>query len=94
VVSSEPTIHEVAETFTRVLERPVLYQRIPRDQFQKQAGDEMAQMYQWFEAVGYHVDFGELWQRFGDLTDLESYLRQHGWGAASAAASIPHSVTA
>jgi uncharacterized protein YbjT (DUF2867 family) len=95
VASSEPTMHEVADIFTRVLERPVLYQQIPWDQFKKQAGDEIAQMYQWFEAVGYHVDFGELWRRFGNLTDLETYLRQHRWGAASGAVSADrHSVTA
>jgi hypothetical protein len=44
-------------------------------------------MYQWFEAVGYHVDFGELWRRFGNLTDLETYLRQHEWDHAAQAAS-------
>ena len=82
VASSEPTMHEVAEIFTRVLARPVEYQRVPWDMFRKQAGEEIAKMYEWFEADGYHVDFGELWRRFGNLTDLECYLRQHEWGKA------------
>jgi uncharacterized protein YbjT (DUF2867 family) len=93
VASSQPTMSEVAETFTRVLARPVQYQRVSWDAFKLQAGDEIAQMYEWFEAVGYHVDFGELWRRFGDLTDLETYLRQHDWGTGSSApAATQHAV--
>jgi uncharacterized protein YbjT (DUF2867 family) len=92
VASSEPTLREVVQTFTRVLGRPVEYQRVAWNDFERQAGDEIARMYQWFEAVGYHVDFGELWRRFGDLTDLETYLRQHEWGtgATTAAAHAVH----
>jgi uncharacterized protein YbjT (DUF2867 family) len=85
VGSSHPTLHEVADIFSRVLGRPVAYQRIPWDTFRRQAGEELTQMYEWFEAVGYHVDFGNLWRRFGDLTDLETYLRRHGWGSAARA---------
>ncbi|HEV3304002.1 MAG TPA: NmrA/HSCARG family protein [Planctomycetaceae bacterium] len=93
VASSQPTMREVVQTFTRVLGRPVEYQRLQWDDFKKQAGEELTRMFQWFEAVGYHVDFGDLWRRFGDLTDLETYLRQHGWGTASTApATAQHAV--
>ena len=93
VASSQPTMREVVQTFTRLLGRPVEYQRLQWDDFKKQAGEELTQMFQWFEAVGYHVDFGDLWRRFGDLTDLETYLRQHGWGTASTApATAQHAV--
>ncbi len=93
VASSQPTMRQVAQTFTRVLARPVEYQRVPWDTFKRQAGDEIDQMYEWFEAVGYHVDFGELWRRLGDPTDLETYLRQHDWGTGSAAQpAVQHAV--
>jgi uncharacterized protein YbjT (DUF2867 family) len=93
VASSEPTLRDVVQTFTRVLGRPVEYQHVQWDDFKRHSGEELALMFHWFEAVGYHVDFGELWRRFGDLTDLETYLRQHEWGTGTtAAASAQHAV--
>src|SRR5579885_3590814 len=51
VASSDLSPHEVTERFTRVLARPVEYQRVPWDAFEQHAGREMAQMFQWFETV-------------------------------------------
>src|SRR5262249_19120783 len=80
VASTEWTMREVAETFRRVLARPVTYRQVPWDEFEKQAGPELTTMYRWFESVGYEADLPALRHQFGELTDLETYLRSHGWG--------------
>lgn len=79
VASVNMTMPEVAATFSNVLGKTVKYQQIPFEAFEKQAGKEIAMMYQWFENVGYAADFDELKHNFFEPTDLETYLREHGW---------------
>lgn len=77
--SVEMTMPEVAAAFSRVLGKKVEYQQVPFAAFEQQAGEEMTTMYRWFESVGYAANLAELKRDFGELTDLESYLRDHGW---------------
>jgi uncharacterized protein YbjT (DUF2867 family) len=77
VASVEMTMPEVAEIFSRVLDKPVTYKQIPFEAFEQQAGEEVAIMFRWFENVGYTADFAQLKHDFPAPTDFESYLRGH-----------------
>ena len=79
VASVDMTMTEVAAAFNRVLGKTVKYQQISFEAFEQQAGEEVTVMYRWFENVGYAADLAQLKRDFPKLTDLESYLRDHGW---------------
>ena len=50
------------------------------------AGDEMADMFQWFNDVGYDVDVPALAERGIETTTFEEYLgRSEAWRPAPAA---------
>jgi uncharacterized protein YbjT (DUF2867 family) len=72
---------EIAAAFTRVLDRPVAYYRLPWKEFQAIAGEEIATMYRWFEEVGYHVDVAALRREFPWLSTMEQVLRSQDWKA-------------
>jgi nucleoside-diphosphate-sugar epimerase len=78
----------------------VLNENKPAAQALKQSGAELfkgdlndrasldsALVFQWFENSGYAADLGELKREFFAPTDLESYLREHGWAKRSASAT-------
>jgi quercetin dioxygenase-like cupin family protein len=79
LASTEMTLSEVAETFSRVMGKKVTYQQIPFETFQQQAGEEVTTMFRWFEKVGYNADINALKQEFKQLSSLETYLRSHAW---------------
>jgi len=74
------TMTEMAESFSRVLGKPIAYRQISFDEFEQQAGKEVTIMYRWFENVGYDTDLAALKAEFGEPTDFETYLREQGWG--------------
>jgi uncharacterized protein YbjT (DUF2867 family) len=83
LAGDELTMPQVAETFSRVLGRPVESVRIPWDQFRDAAGEEYTRMFQWFDRVGYEADIGALRSIHPQLTRLEDYLRGHNWADAA-----------
>ena len=84
LAGDELTMPEAAEAFSLVTGREVSYYQVPWDQFREQLGEEMTVMYEWFNDVGYEADLLSLRSEYPELTDLERYLRDHGWlGAGS-----------
>jgi uncharacterized protein YbjT (DUF2867 family)/quercetin dioxygenase-like cupin family protein len=83
VASVDMTMTEVAAAFSRVLGRAVTYEQIPFEAFEQRAGEEITTMFRWFEQVGYHADLEQVRREFFVPTDLESYLRDHGWAHSS-----------
>jgi uncharacterized protein YbjT (DUF2867 family) len=79
------TIGEVAETFGRVIGRPVQYVQVPWEDFRAAAGEEYHQMYRWFQDVGYEANIPEVRELYPRLTDFEQYLRKHDWPGAEPA---------
>ena len=79
LAGDELTMPEAAEAFSLVTGREVSYYQVPWDQFREQMGEEMTVMYEWFNDVGYEADVLALRSEYPDLTDLERYLRDHGW---------------
>ncbi len=88
VASSEPTMREVAATFSKVLGREVHYHRPDWKEFEALAGPGFTRMFQWFEDVGYSADLETLQREFGPLTSLEAHLRAHGWEGLAAGAEV------
>ena len=84
VASDELTMLQMAETFSRALNRSVRYVQVPWEEFRQAAGEELTSMLRWMEDVGYDADLTALRKEYPELTTLEQYLRSHGWDSAEA----------
>lgn len=73
------TMTQVAQTFSRLLDREVKYVQVPWEAFEKQAGEELTLMYRWFESAGYQADIEALRKTCPQLSSLESFIAAHGW---------------
>src|SRR5262249_9196534 len=78
---SELTNPEAARILSKVLGRPVKFQRIPMPIVRVAMGKEFYQMFRWFNAEGYKADIAGLRSRYPEirLRNLEEWLRQEGW---------------
>jgi uncharacterized protein YbjT (DUF2867 family) len=82
IAGDESTISQVAETFTRVVGRPVEYSQMSWDDYREMAGEEYHDMFRWFQDVGYDADLAARRRERPELTSFEEYLRRHGWEGA------------
>ncbi len=78
LAGDELTEPQIAETFARIIGRPVAV--VPR---QMPAGaapsEEMVAMYNFFNATGYDADIPALRKVYPKLTSFEQWLRATGW---------------
>jgi uncharacterized protein YbjT (DUF2867 family) len=80
LAGDELTMEEVAQHFSRVLNRPVQFTPLPDDQAEAAMGSDMASMFRWFNEVGYCADIQDLGTRFGiPLTSFGEYLGKIDW---------------
>jgi len=81
IAGSELTNPEAADVFSRVLGRPVKFQRLPMPMVRLVLGREFYQMFRWFNADGFHADIPALRRRYPEvpLYTLEQWLRSEGW---------------
>lgn len=86
IAGDELSMSETAETFGRVIGRPVRYVQLPWETYREVAGEEYTEMYRWFELEGYDADIEVLRGIYPKLTTFEQYLRAHGWEGARAPA--------
>lgn len=82
LAGDELSMSDLAQIFTRVTGREVQYVQVPWDEFEQQAGSEMATMYRWFENTGYHVDLSAVRQEYHALTSFEQWINAH-WHAST-----------
>lgn len=82
LAGDELTMPEVALTFARVIGREVRHVHIGWDKFRRAAGEEVFEMYQWFEDEGYEADLAAL-REVKRLILLEEYLQRHDWEGAA-----------
>jgi len=81
IAGSELTNPETAETFSRVLGRPVRFQQLPMPLIRVVLGKEFYQMFRWFNEEGFRANIKELRGRYPELRlqTLEEWLRNEGW---------------
>jgi len=81
IAGSELTNLEAANVFSRVLGKPVKFQRLPLPLVRFVLGKEFYQMFRWFNESGFKADIDALKRRYPEvsLRDLETWLRAEGW---------------
>jgi uncharacterized protein YbjT (DUF2867 family) len=96
IAGSELTNPEAAQVFSRVLEKPVKFQKIPLVMVRLVLGREFYQMFRWFNAEGFKADIGELRRRYPEvhLHNLEEWLRKEGWQKRARRVRAPKSAVA
>lgn len=81
IAGSELTNLEAAQVFSRVLGKPVKFQRLPMPMVRLFLGKEFYQMFRWFNESGFKADIPALRRRYPEihLHTLEEWLRAEGW---------------
>jgi uncharacterized protein YbjT (DUF2867 family) len=74
LAGDELSMSGLAQAFSRTLGRDVHYRQVPWDDFERQAGHELAIMYRWFQDVGYHADISAVRQEYPKLTSFDRWL--------------------
>jgi len=81
IAGSELTNPEAAQVFSRVLGKPVKFQKLPMVMVRLVLGKEFYQMFRWFNEHGFNADIADLRRRYPEvqLQTLEDWLRHEGW---------------
>ena len=81
IAGSELTNPEAAQVFSRVLGKPVKFQKLPMPMVRLVLGKEFYQMFHWFNEAGFKADIASLRRRCPEvqLQTLEEWLRNEGW---------------
>src|SRR5579864_2159373 len=81
IAGSELTNLQAAEVFSRVLNRPVKFKKLPMVIVKLFLGKEFYEMFHWFNTAGYRANIPELRSKYPEvrLHTLEEWLREDGW---------------
>ena len=81
IAGSELTNVQAAEVFSRVLGKPVKFQKVPLPLVRIVLGKEFYQMFRWFNDSGFKADIPALNRNYPEvhLLNLEQWLIQEGW---------------
>jgi uncharacterized protein YbjT (DUF2867 family) len=81
IAGSELTNRQAAEVFSRVLNRPVKFQKLPMPIVRLFLGKEFYEMFHWFNTAGFQANIPELRRKYPEvrLHTLEEWLREDGW---------------
>ena len=81
IAGSELTNIDAAKVFSRVLNRPVKFQKLPLPIVRLVLGKEFYEMFHWFNSKGYQANIPDLRRRYPEvrLHSLEDWLREDGW---------------
>jgi len=81
IAGSELTNRQAAQVFSRVLGKPVKFQRLPMTMVRLFLGKEFYQMFRWFNESGFQANIPELRRKYPEvpLQTLEQWLRNEGW---------------
>ena len=81
IAGSELTNIDAAKVFSRVLNRPVKFQKLPLPIVRLVLGKEFYEMFHWFNSKGYQANIPELRRRYPEvrLHSLEDWLREDRW---------------
>lgn len=73
------TVAEHVEVFSRVMQQPIVYNRLSPAELQASLPKPLRPLFVWYEEVGYTADVAALREEFPQLLTLEDYLRATGW---------------
>jgi uncharacterized protein YbjT (DUF2867 family) len=81
IAGSELTNPEAAKVFSRVLGKPVKFQKLPLPLVRLILGKEFYLMFRWFNEAGFRADIPGLRRKYPEihLHTLEEWLREEGW---------------
>jgi uncharacterized protein YbjT (DUF2867 family) len=81
IAGSELTNPEAAKVFSRVLRKPMKFQKLPMPMVRLVLGKEFYQMFRWFNNTGFKADIAGLRRQYPEvhLQTLEEWLRSEGW---------------
>ena len=81
IAGSELTNPQAAQVFSRVLGRPVKFQKLPMAMVRLVLGKEFYQMFRWFNTAGFSANIPELRRRYPEvhLQTLEEWLLAESW---------------
>lgn len=81
IAGSELSNLEAAKVFSRVLGKPVEFQKLPLPLVRLILGKEFYLMFRWFNEAGYKADVAGLRRAYPELQlhTLEEWLRSEGW---------------
>ena len=81
IAGSELTNIQAAEVFSRVMNRPVKFQKLPMPIVRLFLGKEFYEMFHWFNTEGFRANIPELRRKYPEvhLHTLEEWLREDGW---------------
>ena len=81
IAGSELTNVQAAEVFSRVLNRPVKFKKLPMLIVKLFLGKEFYEMFHWFNEAGFQANIPELRRKYPEvhLHTLEEWLREDGW---------------
>ena len=81
IAGSELTNLEAAKVFSRVLGKPVKFQKLPLALVRLLLGKEFYLMFRWFNEAGFKADIAGLRRTYPEihLHTLEEWLRAEGW---------------
>ena len=81
IAGSELTNIQAAEVFSRVMNRPVKFRKLPMPIVRLFLGKEFYEMFYWFNKEGFRANIPELRRKYPEvhLHTLEEWLREDGW---------------
>jgi len=81
IAGSDLTNPEAAQVFSRVLGKPVKFQKLPMPMVRLFLGKEFYQMFRWFNQSGFKANIPELRRKYPEIhfQTLEEWLRAEGW---------------
>ncbi|MEF8827283.1 MAG: NmrA/HSCARG family protein [Halapricum sp.] len=95
LAGDEHTLAEMAQILSQVTDADVQPVTVPIEEARKEMGEEMAELFQWFNDEGYAVDTEALERRFGfEFTSFREYLKKNDWADKNQPARIPGLVKA
>lgn len=95
LAGDEHTLAEMARILSEVTDADVQPFTVPIDDARQEMGEEMAELFQWFNDEGYAVDIEGLERRFGiEFTSFREYLVKNGWTDKDQPSRIPGLVKA
>jgi uncharacterized protein YbjT (DUF2867 family) len=95
LAGDEHTPAEMARILSDVTDTDVEPFRVPNEAAREEMGEEMAELFQWFNDEGYAVDIEGLEERFElEFTSFREYLVKNNWTDKQRPARIPGLVKA